>query len=279
MYSITKTNRESGVAALSRCLSRLGLLVVGIVLSLGLTGCGTTNQKAVTEQLLVSDAVDRAVQSIDFTGLAHEKVYLDTTYIKPLKGAGWVNAEYVESSLRQHLVASYCLLQQTRDDATVVVEPRLGAMGTDAHDVTYGMPQSNVVSTAATFVPNAPTLPVLPEIALGKTAVQFGAAKLAVFAYDRKTGDPIWQSGMRVGKSKSRDIWIMGAGPIQSGTIYASPRFAGERVKLPGQSGGGTTSRSPVDYMAEMTFPRSVDVETNTERIAQEPGEGETEVK
>ena len=45
-------------------------------------GCGTTkwsdSPRTATEQLLISDAVDRAISEIDFSALADKDVYLDT---------------------------------------------------------------------------------------------------------------------------------------------------------------------------------------------------------
>ena len=248
-------------------------------------GCGTTTKKTVTEQLLVSDAVDRTIQQLDFTALAGQKVFLDVSHmntIAPSPGMGWVNASYVQSALRQHLLASRCLLQDDKESADIIVEPRLGAMGADSHDVTYGFPQSNVLSTASAIFPNSPPVPTLPELSVGKQAVQFGAAKLAVFAYDRETRDPIWQSGMLVGKSNSRDVWILGAGPLQSGTIYASPHLAGQRLSLFNRRRSPTlTKQSPVDYMAEVHFPSRVPVVPGgtEERIAEnvEPAEPSTD--
>ncbi len=238
-----------------------------------LVGCGTTQSKSLTEQMLVSDAVDRAVQQIDFTDLQGRTVYLDDQFLQPIKGPGFVNAEYVESSLRQHLLASGARLQDIRDSAEVVVEPRLGAMGSDAHEVVYGIPQNNALSSAASLLPNSPPVPMLPEISAGKTSIGFGAAKIAVFAYDRESREPIWQSGMLVGRSNTRDVWILGAGPIQSGTIYASTRFAGQRLAwLPFIHRPAPPKLSPVPYMAEMHFGGSA----ASQRVATEPAATET---
>ena len=46
------------------------LLAGAILLSLALTGCGSTKSRTATEQLLMSDAVDRAIAQIDFSELA-----------------------------------------------------------------------------------------------------------------------------------------------------------------------------------------------------------------
>src|SRR5262249_28119492 len=62
---------------------------------------------------------------------------------------------------------------------------------------------------------------------------QQGVCKIAVFAYDRMSGRPVWQSGNRKVASRAKDIWLMGAGPFQKGTIYDGTSFAGEKFAVP----------------------------------------------
>ena len=79
-----------------------------------------------TDQLLLSDAVDRAVANIDFSPLRNEMVYLDTQYIRQVKGSGFVNADYIISSLRQQMVLAGLLLQEDREQALFIVEAPRG---------------------------------------------------------------------------------------------------------------------------------------------------------
>ena len=216
------------ICHVSRIAAALGL---GALVS-AIAGCGTTKSQQATEQLLTSDAVDRSISGIDFTVLRGESVYLDTQFIKPIKGQGFVNADYIISSLRQQIFAAGCQLRENRHDARFILEARVGALGTDGHEVTYGLPASNALSTAASILPNAPPIPAIPEIAFAKRDQQLGAAKIAVFAYERESYLPVWQSGISVAKSDARHTWILGAGPIQQGTIYNGARFAGDRIPL-----------------------------------------------
>jgi hypothetical protein len=117
----------------------------------------------------------------------------------------------VVSSLRQHLLASGCLLQEERAQATYVVEARSGGIGTDRYQVLLGVPEMNVPS----LMPGQPTL--IPEIPLAKRTDQKGVAKLAVFAYNRRTGRPVWQSGVVRMVSTAKDTWLLGAGPFRRG--------------------------------------------------------------
>lgn len=206
------------------------------VLMLLATGCGTTQSQLATQQLLLSDAADRAVAKLDFRPLSGKKVYLDEKYvqiIKPQAAAGYVNADYILSSVRQQMLAANCLLEEKVDTAEYIVEIRIGTLGTDGHEVTYGLPPNNTLNSAVAAVPNAPNLPALPEISFAKRNDQLGAAKVAVFAYDRETRKPVWQSGTSLAMSNAKNVWVLGAGPFQSGTIYKTTRFAGTRVSLP----------------------------------------------
>ena len=205
-------------------------MVAVLVILLLVCGCGTTTQRVGTEQLLMSEAVDLAVSQIDFQPLRDQRVYLDSSYLQSVKGFGFVNAPYIISSLRQQITAAGCLLQDKREDAEIIVEARVGALGTDGHEVIYGVPKNNLLSSAATVIPNAPTIPTIPEISAARIDALSGIAKVMVFAYDAKTRKPVWQSGVARAESTSRNSWILGAGPFQRGTVHDGTRFAGEKL-------------------------------------------------
>lgn len=199
-------------------------------------GCGTMNSRRATEQLLVSDAVDRAVARIDFSDLAGQKVFLETKYIKNVKNLNmveFVNEEYIVSALRQQLFAANCQVQDKPEEAEYIVEARVGAVGTDGHDVIYGLPANNGLNSAASLVTSTPALPSIPELSVAKRSQQLGAAKIGVFAYHRKTRTPVWQAGISQSRSTSKDYWVMGIGPFQKGTIVNGTQFAGAKLSLP----------------------------------------------
>jgi hypothetical protein len=206
---------------MTRLTTGCGLLFLGLA-----AGCGTTRltdtQRTATEQLLVSNAIDQAVSAIDFRVLAGKPVFFDPQYLD-----GVVDRGYVVSSLRQQLLAAGCLLQEERAKATYVVEVRSGSVGTNRHALLIGVPQMNV----PTFVPGQPSQ--IPEIPLAKKTDQEGVAKIAVFAYNRTTGQPLWQSGVVQAMSSAKDTWLLGAGPFQNGTIRKNTQFAGEPLPIP----------------------------------------------
>lgn len=200
-----------------------------------LFGCGTTQQRAGTEQLLLSDSVDRSVDRIDLSLLSGETVYLDATYIEPVKTAGYVNSSYIISALRQKLITSGCLLKTLPEEADYIVEARVGALGTDGLEVTYGIPANNALGAAASLIASAPAAPAIPEIAFGKRRGAMSTSKVVAFAYHRESGQPVWQSGAAIAKSDAKDTWLFGAGPWQRGSIYDGTQFAGNRLSLPGK--------------------------------------------
>ncbi|MCA8988176.1 MAG: hypothetical protein KDA78_11065 [Planctomycetaceae bacterium] len=250
-------------------------LLVAIVA--GLSGCGKSLQQGGTEQLLTSNAVDRVVSQIDFTPLSGQAVYLDDAYIKNIKGFGFVNSEYIISSLRQQIMAANCRLQETPQTADYIIEARVGALGTDMHEVSYGIPATNALSTASSLVPTAPPMPTIPEISLAKRAHHIGAAKIGVFAYHKESKEPVWQAGVKSGRSRSREAWFLGIGPLQTGTIYDGPMFAGARIKRPirdillGTYKTAPEPTPPVKYDAAHEFPLAKQLEQKREIKSLEP--------
>ncbi|MBX7169129.1 MAG: hypothetical protein K1X74_22525, partial [Pirellulales bacterium] len=206
--------------SLLRMARPLGVLVVA------LAGCGTTrwtdSARTATEQLLISDAVDQAVSQLDFSALAGKEVYFDPQFLR-----GTVDENYVISTIRQHLLASGCVLKERREDANFVVEARSGAVGTDRNDVTLGVPSVSVPAILPTPLPTS-----IPEIPLAKNTHQRGVAKLAVFAYNRKTGLPVWQSGVAPVTSYAKDSWVFGAGPFRRSSVDPETKFAGDKLGI-----------------------------------------------
>ncbi|QDT04518.1 hypothetical protein K227x_29100 [Rubripirellula lacrimiformis] len=243
-----------------RCwLVRAALYASGMIaISGGMIGCGTTKEYNATQQLVMSDAVDRSISSLDFRPLTGRKVYLDTSYLRQVKGEGFVNAEYVTSAMRQQIVGAGCLIQDASTDAEIIIEARIGTLGLDDHAVTFGIPENNVLSTAAGLVPGAPQVASLPEIALGRREAREAAVKVAAFAYDRETRAAVWQSGVRPANATARDTWVMGIGPFQGGSIRRQTKLAGSGLRFGEQSSTGSPGRfydrPPVDYTAETRF-------------------------
>ena len=206
-------------------------VLLGLVTALASgSGCGTVKTSGTprtgTEQLLLTNAWDSALQKVDFRPLAGVPVFLDTANVTALD-QGWV-----VSSLRQSMLAQGVLLRQKQEQAQWVVEARVGAYGTDAYTWLLGLSQTTVPSTV-TGVPSG----TIPELPLIKKSDQQGVAKLALFAYDRASGQLVWNSGTEVAIASAKDVHVLGVGPIQSGSIRGGTEFVGIRLPVPSDTG------------------------------------------
>jgi len=230
-------------------------------------GCGVTRTsntaRTATEQLLISDAIDRAVQEIDFSPLAGKEIFFDEKHLYDV-----VDDAYLISTFRQHLLASGCILKNDREQATFVVEPRAGAVGTDNHDLLFGIPQTNIPQ----FTLLAALPPAIPEIPIAKRRNQRGVAKIAVFAYRRESGEPAWQSGLVTSESTSNDLWVLGAGPFKRGTIHQGTIFAGDKLTKPKFGKHADAPKQMVQLRQEAVFPNTL---SRPPVLAKEKGEGE----
>ena len=198
-------------------------IAIGIAAAV-LSGCGTTKTtgtaRTATEQLLLTNAWDDAVRKVDFRPLAGVPVFLDTQNVTAVD-QGWV-----VSSLRQAMLAQGVLIRAKPEQAQWIVEARVGAYGTDEYNYLVGIPQ--------TTVPNVvPGIPggTIPEIPVIKRQKQNAVAKLALFAYDRASGQMVWNPPTTLSTANSKDIYVGGIGPIQSGSIWAKDKSIG--VNLP----------------------------------------------
>lgn len=202
-----------------------------------MSGCGSTKwsdtARTGTEQLLISNAIDNAVDKIDFTPIREKKVYLKTEAIESI-----TDNKYLTMALRQQLAACGGILCDEVEHADYIVEARAGAVGTDRDDMLLlGIPSMTVPWMSDATLSSA----TIPEVPIIKRTKQRGVAKIAVFAYNRHTGRPLWASGNNQYESTAQNLWFAGSGPLARGTIYEEPTYAGH--PLPGYLLGGKKDR------------------------------------
>jgi hypothetical protein len=222
-------------------------------------GCGLNKSRLATEQLVVSDAVDRAVAEIDFSPLSGRKIFFDTKYLESVKLTPVGNVEYVISSLRQQMAAYDCRLQEKADDAEFVVEARVGVLAHDGHELTYGVPGSAAMTTASVLLAAPVAAPAMPELSLGRRNHQQGTAKIGVFAYDRKTREPVWQAGLHKGASRSRDSWYFGLGPFESAGPVEAKKKKGTFFSGKKRSEHADASDPHAAYTSSVVFQRALE--------------------
>jgi hypothetical protein len=233
-------------------------------------GCSINKSRLATEQFVVSDAVDRAVAAIDFSPLSGQKVYFDTKYVDNVKLGAGANIEYVVSSLRQQMLAYDCRLQEKMDTADYIVEARVGVLGYDGHEITYGIPGSAALGTASMLVGNPLPTGAAPELSLGRRNHQSGAAKIGLFAYDRETREPVWQAGLSQGGAQARDLWIFGMGPYQQKTETRPKRRSGPLSLWKTKDVEAPAVNPVATYASPLVFQRAI------ERTGSEPREAKT---
>lgn len=207
------------------------VLTAGCLAAAG-AGCGSTRTTGTartgTEQLLLTNAWDKALMRVDFRPLTGVPVYLDATNATAID-QGWVT-----SSLREAMLTQGVLLREKRETAQYIVEARIGAYGTDDDDFLVGIKQTTIPATV-TGIPTG----TIPELPLFKRTRQQAVAKLALFAYDRASGQIVWRSGTLLDKADNKDVYVGGFGPINSGSIRDGAEVAGIKIPLPTEGSNG----------------------------------------
>ena len=179
------------------------MVLLALVASCGCTSLKTTNTaRSSTEQMLVSNAVDQALDKVDFRPFAGHAVFLEEKYVD------CVDKAYVIASVRHRLLRVGASLVDKVDDAQVVVEPRAGSVGTTNSEAYLGIPEITL-----------PGMLTLPEVRFLTRSQQVGVAKIGVAAYDAKTRTALGEGGMTLAQSDDSNLSVLGIGPFQSGTI------------------------------------------------------------
>lgn len=171
-------------------------------------GCATTRTtdtpRTAIEQLLVSYAVDEALNRVDFSTLAGRAVFVQEKYLDG------IDKNYVAASVRHRLLGAGARLVDQPTDADVIVEIRNGGLGTDRMESFIGTPRVDMPGP----------LPVqIPDVQLATNKRQTGTAKIGIVAYDAKTRQAIGTGGMVVATTDDSNWFVFGIGPFRSGSV------------------------------------------------------------
>jgi hypothetical protein len=175
----------------------------------------------------MSQAIQRAVDRLNFAAIRDRRVFLDPTYITgnipittPGKSGGpsYVSTSpqpspeqtYMLGELRARLLSAGIRLTDKRDAAQVIIELRTPGIGIDRTDFLLGIPAFSLPSFAGFST---------PEVAIVKIVKQRGFAGAAIVAYWADTGEWIASSGPETGKTNREDFWFFGWGPRTVGDI------------------------------------------------------------
>lgn len=199
----------------------LGLTALPALLVFVSAGCHspqvTVTGSAATEQLLLTQAWDRALESVNFSPLIGRKVYLDASNINSSKN-GWMTYRIREAMSRQGV-----LLQAKPEDAELIVEAGAGVYGSDAETNYIGIPSSTFVG-ATTAMPSVSS----GTGTIGQCVDQYGAATLAMFAYERDSRKFVWESGTIGAGSCSHVMYLPLLPAFRRGTIATPAQIMGK---------------------------------------------------
>lgn len=192
---------------------RLGFLWCWLAAASLAAGCTSTKMSHTSrtgvEQLLISNAVDQALNKSDFRTFQGQNLFIEEKYLDS------VDKTYILGSVRHRALIAGANLVAKPEEADIVLEVRSGGVGTDTKDSFLGMPQMSVPGP----------LPLsIPEVRLMSRTSQTGTAKLGLVAYDAKTKQVLGNGGVSLAKSDDNNWFVMGLGPYQNGTLQSEVR-------------------------------------------------------
>ncbi len=201
-----------------------GCLLVLVLVTSVMGGCTTVKMtgtpRSGTEQLLLTGAWDTAICGVDFRPLAGAKVYLDAEYVVA------IDKEWILSSIRRSMAEQGVRLEDDKKNAQVILEPSIGAYGTEERTCTMGLPSPGSLSSL--LVPGGAALAAgsaasssSTSLAISQTNQQDAVVKAALFAYDAKSGSLVWESGPLLNAEGVRDRFVFGTGPYRRSSLPA----------------------------------------------------------
>jgi len=123
------------------------ILIAVILSSLLVSGClykryHTNSARSATEQLLITESVERAVAELEIPPVSGRRVAFDVVGLGP--GLEWyADLDYVAAAFAHRLMSAEALLANP-EEAELLMTLRVAAIGTISRDFTLGIPQINV---------------------------------------------------------------------------------------------------------------------------------------
>lgn len=149
------------------------------ILALIISGCSSTRRtepaRTATEQLLISAAVDHALDGLDLRIPRGTKLWVDA------RNFDGTDEDYAVGAIRDYLLQQGGRLVADRSDADAIVELRSGALSTDRYELFVGIPS---IDLPIPLTENAST----PALGILEKDEQTGVAKIGMTIYESKTG-------------------------------------------------------------------------------------------
>lgn len=179
-----------------------GLLAsVALIAMVSVGGCTTAREtspdRTATEQLLISTAVDRAVERMDLNVPTGTMVFVDAGQLEGSDG------KYAAGVIKERLLRDGAKLVADRGRADAIVEVRAGALSIDDKKTLIGTDSFDVP------IPFAGQPATIPEIALYRQKERAGVVKLAAISYRTSDGEMIDATGPQFGYSHENEEVIL----------------------------------------------------------------------
>ncbi len=171
------------------------LIPVAALAALAGVGCASrtfsSTPRTAVEQMLLSRAVDLAIEKIELPEVRGRKVFIDAGNLESY------DAGYVKVAVRARFAELGATLVESAEEADCVVEVASGALGTEYKSDLVGLPPLPV--------PNSPV--PLPEVSLYRTVEQTALMKLLVFVHDKGEFVAAYQYYAKADRDESFILW------------------------------------------------------------------------
>lgn len=159
------------------------IFVMAIAAALAITGCTepsiTNTGRNAVQELLLSHAVERGLDQMDFRPLNGKKVALDYVYLAPQ-----TYKEYFQACAETALYTSGATIVAKAEEADYIVRLYVGALATESTQWNIGTP------TLPVPVPDTTLSIAIPELSLLKRITRNGVARFSALVLDAKTKKP-----------------------------------------------------------------------------------------
>jgi hypothetical protein len=157
----------------------------------------TNPQRTATEQLLLSTAVDHAVENIHLDIEPGTKVFVDSSNFEGL------DSRYAVGAIRDRVLRLGGRIVSERAASDNVIEIRSGALSADQSKTLLGVPAFDIPLPLTTQGLS------VPDISLFKKSLRQGIAKFAATIYRTTDGALIDSTGPQYGFSHSTDYVVL----------------------------------------------------------------------
>jgi len=165
-------------------------------LSILLSGCATRSvsntPRTAIEQLLLSAAVDAALEKFVLPEIGNRKIYIDFTNLSAY------DAEYIKVAVRARFAELGATLLDKPDEAEYVAEVASGGLGNEYKSFLVGIPSIPM--------PGSPV--PLPEVPLYKKVEQTGIMKLLIFVHTKGNFVALNQYHARADRDETFALWF-----------------------------------------------------------------------